>query len=260
MTNKERYDYRRANGLCVDCGKPAIEGKARCLVCDKKASANCETYRKEHREERRLKKRELYKYRIEHGLCGECGKPNSNGKAKCDECLQKANERSKRRRGYLKSIGRCPQCGAKVAPGWVYCPVCRLKNVEYEENADDETKERRRNSRKKSDASRRERYGNEGRCKKCGREKEDDGYLSCEFCRAKAISRYVENHTPSMKKENGICLWCDKPAVDGHCYCEEHLKQHREAAAYARTFSKKDLIKKYMDVNVAEAKWRKANE
>lgn len=27
---RARWAYRRENGLCVDCGKPAIEGQARC--------------------------------------------------------------------------------------------------------------------------------------------------------------------------------------------------------------------------------------
>lgn len=36
--NKERYHRRRAAGLCVACGKPAL-GKSRCPKCAKEVNA-----------------------------------------------------------------------------------------------------------------------------------------------------------------------------------------------------------------------------
>lgn len=33
MNKRELYHYRRENGLCVNCGEPAVEGKTRCVSC-----------------------------------------------------------------------------------------------------------------------------------------------------------------------------------------------------------------------------------
>lgn len=34
------------------------------------------------------KKREIYHMRKAQGLCVQCGKPNDNGKSRCEECLE----------------------------------------------------------------------------------------------------------------------------------------------------------------------------
>jgi hypothetical protein len=35
MTRKEKYQYRKQNGLCVICESPAVSGKTRCAMCAK---------------------------------------------------------------------------------------------------------------------------------------------------------------------------------------------------------------------------------
>ena len=46
---KQLLDFRRANGLCLDCGKKAADGRVRCINCLRKA--------KEAEQVRRIKKR-----------------------------------------------------------------------------------------------------------------------------------------------------------------------------------------------------------
>ena len=58
MPSKERYQYLKAQGLCVSCGNKAAEGKARCEECLNKDT------------ERHFAKRSRYK---SEGLCTQCG-------------------------------------------------------------------------------------------------------------------------------------------------------------------------------------------
>lgn len=79
---KNRYKQRRANGLCVDCGKPAYQNHSRCY----------EHYLREKRKEtERWKKKK--KYWKEIGLCYHCGKTPVPGKTLCPTHLEEARKR-----------------------------------------------------------------------------------------------------------------------------------------------------------------------
>lgn len=57
--NKELYQYRKDNGLCVNCGDRAVMGKTRCISC-----AQIDAVKAKYREENRIKdKRRLTAYR-----------------------------------------------------------------------------------------------------------------------------------------------------------------------------------------------------
>ena len=55
--------------------------------------------------------RELYRYRKEHGLCIQCGKPASGGTRLCEEHRQKSNLRNREERAFRERMGLCRRCG-----------------------------------------------------------------------------------------------------------------------------------------------------
>lgn len=120
MTKKERYEYRRANGLCVQCGKP---------ITGKKKQARCAKCRREHNQHQRERREYLRKL----GRCYECGRPlDEEGYTLCKKCREDrqkahyarcnswANRRSRKarkRRNSRVAEGMCEYCGkAPVVP------------------------------------------------------------------------------------------------------------------------------------------------
>ena len=66
---RERYEKRRAEGLCSRCEKPAVKGKTR-----------CEEHLEQHREQYREQYRKRYEERKAEELCVRCGEPAVPGK------------------------------------------------------------------------------------------------------------------------------------------------------------------------------------
>lgn len=136
MISKETIEYRRANHLCIRCGKAkAIEGKTRCKECTDRDNA------------RRKKNRE---YCSDNGICTRCGINKAEPHKKiCYECLgkerdyyhargrseeqQKRNTESKRRAvQHLKDMGLCIRCGKRTpADGRFECPTCLAKKKRF---------------------------------------------------------------------------------------------------------------------------------
>lgn len=131
MTKKEKYDMRKAAGLCVSCGKPAAEGKVICGECADK---------------RNKYKKELYEWRKSIGICTQCGKNpaykggmclvckqdhaewnRAHGVGKSDKERQQRKISSKALYEQRKSEGKCPKCGRKLPKDCktVYCNECR---------------------------------------------------------------------------------------------------------------------------------------
>ncbi len=85
--NKRIRAERKAKGLCVKCGRKAIDGQTLCLECRtkerkwKKAKRNNDVERS---------------MRPELGLCYICGKPLNKWDKLCDDCHEKASERAKK--------------------------------------------------------------------------------------------------------------------------------------------------------------------
>ncbi len=255
----DRYYYRKSHGLCVDCGEPVDGDRVCCAKCNERKNAKSAIYGKEHREERNKKRREKRAMRLAMGLCVDCGKENHNGKALCDACSERKNKQARERKAYLKKVGRCTCCGAEVPKGRRLCAVCHLKEIEREEKRSQEEKERINKRKRQLENEKYKERKDNGLCPSCGGEIDDKAYATCSRCRARrrTLWRMNSKKPDSMKKENGICLWCDDTAVSGYCYCEKHLQEHRESAAYARKFAKHDIIRKYLDASAREAKWKR---
>lgn len=121
------YSRRKAQGLCVKCGKQSVEGKVLCEECNTKTK----NYMRETRK--------MYaKYKI----CPRCGKNKLFGDEKtCPECLAKAMEVNRKWRSSndwyrkdikrLKEQGLCRSCRKRrVEMGKTYCSVCLAKRRE----------------------------------------------------------------------------------------------------------------------------------
>ncbi len=100
---------RRELGLCVSCGKPAREQKAKCDKCAEKAN---QQYNQRYRQGR------------EKGLCVQCGKPSSLGKCYCEDCGKVHNASVKERADERKSKGLCVRCGKPAPNGRSQCDPC----------------------------------------------------------------------------------------------------------------------------------------
>lgn len=130
---RERYIFRRSNGLCVDCGEKAVENRCRCVECG---------------ERNRDALKDEYWFFVKMGICTKCGKYTAApGRRKCEVCLAKDAESHmkkreakgngnsnhkeylKRRREEAKKNGICRSClKRKAMPGWSMCHECASKN------------------------------------------------------------------------------------------------------------------------------------
>ena len=79
---KALRDYRKANGLCDICGKPAYKHYSKCY--------EHYIYYKRYEKKRREKKNKGY---AELGLCRICGEPPAEGKKYCAEHLKQYREK-----------------------------------------------------------------------------------------------------------------------------------------------------------------------
>lgn len=92
----DRYKRLREQGLCIQCGGKAIEGKSRCEFCKKKDKSSRKPMTDEQRLAQRIKNNRRYKDLKEKGLCVTCGKkPAKAGCVRCEECLKYIAEKRK---------------------------------------------------------------------------------------------------------------------------------------------------------------------
>lgn len=131
---KERYVYRKANGLCVACGNPTENG-CRCEKCAKKASEYVS---------------DTHKMRKELGCCINCGEPlDRNSKQFCtyhkmekrmqsqseyerikqsdkySEYRAKQTEYQRQRTELRKENGLCIRCGKREVLSYRSQRMCR---------------------------------------------------------------------------------------------------------------------------------------
>lgn len=87
--SKNLYAERRKAGICVRCGKTkAVEGKAKCFICQSKDNA---IHRKRTENRQNIKE-----YRKENHLCYRCGEPIDRPQGQlCQKCWQTDYERGK---------------------------------------------------------------------------------------------------------------------------------------------------------------------
>lgn len=77
---RQRYYRNKEAGLCVNCGKPAAEGKTLCMRCDVQAKRAGANYRLRNG---------IKKGWAESGLCIRCGAEPIEGKKLCPVCMEK---------------------------------------------------------------------------------------------------------------------------------------------------------------------------
>ncbi len=127
--SKETYEWRKAHGICVKCGKnDARKGKVTCLMCSFKShNPMTEEQRKRHNEADYIKRHT----RIAEGKCPDCGKPAYPGHQRCYECMlrhrRQGREYQKRHEKGYAAAGMCIRCGKEPLPGRTVCAECLEK-------------------------------------------------------------------------------------------------------------------------------------
>ena len=132
--NRVNYHERKANGLCVSCGKPN-EGKY--VLCEP-----C-------REKRKAYVNDTRKWYQQNGICPRCGKEKLHGDEKnCLECAAKSyvrivpnrdrdhynethREWSRRTHHEFVAKGICTRCWKRKSDhGFKTCGICRTRDTE----------------------------------------------------------------------------------------------------------------------------------
>lgn len=75
---KAKRDEKKKNHICIHCGRPAEDGRTRCVECRKHA-------------------KDLYDYRKENHLCVSCGEKVDDNSAYCLRCKQIASVKTRER-------------------------------------------------------------------------------------------------------------------------------------------------------------------
>lgn len=143
MTKKERYEARKAAGLCVKCGKNPADGTVKCTECRNKQNAYY---------------RNLTSWRKENNVCIECGtRQAEDGYTMCLVCRMDRREINKRYKtsdaelehhrihnkqlyDARKAEHKCVNCGKQMPEKWdkARCPQCRARVNRNQQKSDRE--------------------------------------------------------------------------------------------------------------------------
>ena len=107
--------------------------------------------------------------RLKEKLCVDCGKhPAVPDRQRCEDCGQAASKRNvarlQRYKGPRLALKLCIRCGNIAMPGRQKCGVCSEQSAVYKKNL-------------------RDRYRAEGKCSRCGHEKDQPELAMCRDCR-----------------------------------------------------------------------------
>lgn len=112
MKDKIPKKDRKANGLCVYCGKEKDRAETLCYECSAKRKAEA-------------------KRKIENGTCTRCGTKHDTGGWLCGECSERLRKRSKGIADSRRANNECVRCGVKIKDGlYSYCRACLDKRME----------------------------------------------------------------------------------------------------------------------------------
>lgn len=155
--------------------------------------------------------------------CTSCKKRDAAlGKKSCDECLEKARQRSSNQYKKRKTEKKCCSCDGKVTKGTT-CEQCKLK--------------------KKND---RENRKVQGLCVTCGKQAATNG-LKCIQC----YKTYVKN--VAFKKEKrviqGLCAYCNKEQVGSSQMCLDHYLKATSRSHFGTTKNHKELYDLFLEQN-----------
>lgn len=138
---------------------------------------------------------------------------------------------------WLTEMGLCHKCRKEhVVPGKKFCFDC-LDKIR-EDNAKRYDREKAKEYQKRRREIYREKKKN-GICIRCSKPATHGMYCyecsikirrrSKERSRIRKLERHERGLIPDKRKENGLCKWCGKQAIEGLQCCEEHQKIFSEA-------------------------------
>ncbi len=166
--DRVRGPARKANGLCVKCGKnDAAIGRVTCSSCRRKQSVY--TTR-------------VARHRKSIGVCVVCGKsPNRPGSVRCANCAAEKCAYSRRR----KESGVCVSCGnVNDRQPKKDCSACAQRQSVRNQAKNTENRERYRQQRRIRNRRRRNSLRKAGLCVECGKSPSLPRTL-CKNCRAR---------------------------------------------------------------------------
>ncbi len=142
---------------------------------------------------------------------------------------------------WLTSMGLCHKCRKeKVAKGHVHCLNCLDRIKEESRKYYDPEKARKYQERRRKIYREKKMAGICVRCKKtathgmfCYEHSIKAKRRSQERAQKSRNDRIDRGLVPEIRKKNGLCLWCGKPAMRGKYCCEEHSRVFSEAGKKA---------------------------
>ena len=145
-TRKNREFYRK-NNICPECGKNKLFGDEKtCPECRAKAQMRKANYTEEQKQKyiykyydsHNKKQKNIYKERVEKGICTRCGKRKAAyGKRKCSICQNKENEAKRKRNGNeirrreRPKYNLCYLCGGVLDREGGLCKKCAEKQASH---------------------------------------------------------------------------------------------------------------------------------
>jgi hypothetical protein len=179
LYHKEKYESRKSQGLCPQCGEHAVVGRITCTSCLEKAKAHMG---------RSAQKRK------EGALCRQCGSPVEVGRSCCAKCREAHSSAARVRRERNLAEGKCYACSNPRLPGVTYC-------VEH----------------KQAMLERKKRHIEAGRCVYCRTSKAVVGKTMCRPCLDMVKVR--GNNLRQGRAQSGLCPGCSTPLTDGRKWC-----------------------------------------
>jgi len=149
-----------------------------------------------------------YKELIARGLCGKCKTPNTNEKALCDLCAEKARVRAAAKRERNAAKGVCINCGKPIGTrSTTKCDGC----LDIARASADKTRVKRKAA---------------GVCQSCGKRPPIQDKTICHECSAQMTATRLK-HYEQFKKE-GRCINCgDEPEGD-YSQCKKCRQRDRD--------------------------------
>lgn len=189
----------------------------------------------------RERKRARTQYAKDNNLCIQCLKPIEEdriGKTTCIECTQKRTQQINSDRQFCKEMRICPRCRKnKLEGNEKTCIECKATQAEYawkvkhDPQKHQEYKDRFNRWQKDHYAKLKE----QGICTKCSKRKVEEGYSTCDWCRAKNRIKSAEKKakiegTKERRIREGKCIWCENPIKQGYKICNYHYQMNIDKA------------------------------
>ena len=166
--------------------------------------------------------RERYRLRKEMGLCPVCGKRKSaTGGVLCEQCRNQRREDARLRREQAVDLQICPRCRKnRLYPGERRCPECTEKARQFNEKYRDRKNELQRVAYQAKPKEW------DGKCRYCHKRPAEQGYKSCEYCRARRRRNKQKDGIDRMERPSyGLCHMCKEPVMDGKRLCRKHYER-----------------------------------